>query len=75
MHLTNSFQTISKSPSANSNPNLNVLSAKIQGIEKRLKDQECKSPTMRFSNTSAKGAAELLAKHKNKSQSGVFPAE
>jgi hypothetical protein len=75
MRFTNSFQTMSKPPTRNSQPNLNLLSAKIQGIEKRLKEQECKSPTMRFSNTYSKGTAELFAKNKNKSQSGIFPAE
>lgn len=73
LRLTNSFQMLSKSPPTHTHSNLNVLSAKIQGIEKRIKDHECRSPAMRYSNTSSKAAAELFMHHKDKTKS-IRPA-
>lgn len=45
---------------------LSQLSAKIEGVEKRIKDQDGKAPLLRQSNKVTKGV-DLLGKYKNKS--------
>jgi hypothetical protein len=51
--------------------NFSELSAKIEGVEKRLKGQECKTPLLRGSNKSGH-PIDLMSKYKNKSKSGFI---
>lgn len=54
---------------------MNDISAKIQSMEQRLKNQETKPPLMRKSNNSARQTSEFLTKIPTFAKSSVYTQE